>query len=99
MTEPPVAVSETTGAMAEVMPAVEMIAASLAGSDGLACFNRMYREATQLIGAKLEARFFAGPAFMNMPGTAASGCSKPDRGAAGARRPCGPAIASPVCGT
>ena len=81
------------------MSAMEMIAASLPGSDGLACFNRMCLEVTQLIGAKLEAQFFAGPAFMNMPGITTSGFSKPDRGAAGARRPCGPAIARPVCGT
>lgn len=47
--------------IAKVMPAMEMIAASLPGSDLLACSNRMYLEVTQLIGAKLEAQFFADP--------------------------------------
>jgi hypothetical protein len=44
---------------------MEMIAASLPENDGLACFNRMYLEVTQLVDAKLDAQFFADPAFMN----------------------------------
>jgi hypothetical protein len=44
---------------------MEMIAGSLPENDGLACFNRMYLEVTQLIGARVDAQFFADPAFIN----------------------------------
>ena len=64
MSQPPIRVTPATS-MAEVISAMEMIAASLPENDGLACFNRMYLEVTQLINARLDARFFADPAFMN----------------------------------
>jgi hypothetical protein len=44
---------------------METIAASLPENDGLACFNRMYLEVTQLINARLDLQFFADPAFMS----------------------------------
>jgi hypothetical protein len=44
---------------------MEMIGASLPENDGLACFNRMYLEVTQLVSAQLDVAFFADPAFVN----------------------------------
>lgn len=64
MPQPPTAITPATS-IAEVISAMEMIAASLPENDGLACFNRMYLEVTQLIGARLDAQFFADPAFMS----------------------------------
>src|SRR4051812_37309681 len=37
---------------------------ALPPADGLACFNRMYRQITVLVRARLGAGFFADPAFM-----------------------------------
>lgn len=64
MPQPPATVTPATS-IAEVISAMEMIAASLPENDGLACFNRMYLEVTQLIDARLDAQFFADPTFMN----------------------------------
>ena len=64
MSQPPTTVTPATS-IAEVISAMEMIAASLPENDGLACFNRMYLEVTQLIDAKLDVQFFADPIFIN----------------------------------
>jgi hypothetical protein len=64
MPQPLPAITPATS-IAEVISAMEMIAKSLPENDGLACFNRMYLEVTQLIGARVDARFFADPAFID----------------------------------
>lgn len=64
MSQPPAAITPATS-IAEAISAMEMIAASLPEDDGLACFNRMYLDVTQLIDAKLDAQFFADPTFIN----------------------------------
>lgn len=43
---------------------MEEIDAGLPGTDGLACFNRMYLEVTRQVSERLKAGFFADPRFM-----------------------------------
>ena len=64
MSQPPATVTPATS-IAEVISAMEKIAASLPENDGLACLNRMYLEVTRLIDAKLDVQFFADPTFIN----------------------------------
>ena len=48
----------------EVITRMEAIGAALPGTDGLACFNRMYLEVTQQVNTELGQGFYADPAFM-----------------------------------
>ena len=48
----------------EVITRMEAIGAALPGTDGLACFNRMYLEVTQQVNAGLGQGFYADPVFM-----------------------------------
>ena len=50
--------------IAEAITRMEAIDASAPGSDGVACFNRMYLEVTQQVNKDLGQQFFADPAFM-----------------------------------
>jgi hypothetical protein len=50
--------------IAEAITRMEAIDASAPGSDGVACFNRMYLEVTQQVDKDLGQQFFADPAFM-----------------------------------
>src|SRR5215472_489027 len=59
LTGPPV---NTIGELLARMVAID---AALPLTDGLACFNRMYRLITELIRARLVAGFFTDPVFMD----------------------------------
>ena len=80
MSAPPVT------SIAEVISKMESISAALPESDGLACFNRMYLEVTEKVGAQVKADFFADPAFVtqldvtfaNLYFAAADAASQPD---------------------
>jgi len=61
---PPVP-SGPVGSVAEAIDRMEAIAGALPGTDGVACFNRMYLAVTRQVGAHIGAGFFADPAFMN----------------------------------
>ncbi len=50
--------------VAEAIARMEAIAAATPGSDGLACFNRMYLAVTQTVDSDLAQGFFADPGFM-----------------------------------
>jgi hypothetical protein len=49
----------------ELLARMATIDASLPPSDGLACFNRIYRRITELVLGQLGAGFFQDPAFMD----------------------------------
>ena len=55
-----VPVTSVAGAIAQM----EAIGTALPAADGLACFNRMYLDATRQVNSQLSAGFFADPAFM-----------------------------------
>jgi hypothetical protein len=61
---PPIPGTPVTS-VAEAIARMEAIGAALPASDGLACFNRMYLEVTQTVGADLGQGFFADPGFMS----------------------------------
>jgi Family of unknown function (DUF5995) len=58
------AAAPTGGSIGDVIARMQQIDSSLPGSDGLACFNRMYLEVTQDVKGRLSQGFFADPAFM-----------------------------------
>jgi hypothetical protein len=60
---PPIPGAPVTS-VAEAIARMEAIGAAVPAGDGVACFNRMYLEVTQTVGADLGQGFFADPAFM-----------------------------------
>ena len=53
------------GSIPELLARMAAIDAALPPADGLACFNRMYRQITEAVQGRLGAAFFADPAFMD----------------------------------
>lgn len=62
-TLPPLPAGPVTS-VAEAVERMEVIAAALPETDGLACFNRMYLTVTREVGARIGAGFFVDAAFM-----------------------------------
>ncbi len=60
---PPVGPPVTS--VAEAITRMQHIEAALPAGDGIACFNRMYLEVTQLVDNRISQGFFADPAFMS----------------------------------
>jgi hypothetical protein len=56
--------SQPVTSVAGAITRMQQIDASLPGSDGVACFNRMYLGVTQQVEARLSQEFFSDPAFM-----------------------------------
>src|SRR6202035_1145688 len=61
---PPIPTGPVTS-VAGAIARMEEIGAALPASDGVACFNRMYLEVTQTVGADLGQGVFADPGFMS----------------------------------
>jgi hypothetical protein len=57
-------VGPPVGSVTELLARLVAIDAALPPADGLACFNRMYRQVTVAVQGRLAADFFADPAFM-----------------------------------
>ena len=59
---PPAGPPVTT--MDEAITRMQAIAAALPSADGLACFNRMYLQVTQLVAGDVGQNFFADPVYL-----------------------------------
>jgi hypothetical protein len=51
--------------VADVVARLTEVNDALPASDGVACFNRMYLQVTELVGQRMSAGYFADPAGMN----------------------------------
>jgi hypothetical protein len=57
--------TEPVGSIAEAIARMKALEAALPSDDGVAAFNRMYLQITELVAEQLSASFFADPVFMD----------------------------------